>query len=134
MPTASYADYITRYPGSTAAQATVEAFLEDVAAEISARCIDRGTTYDALVQSREGLVRRIECTAVYRICGRTAIDGFDQSGLNSFKQTVGDHSWDFDYSSSGGKNLLLNDEWKALGLFGQQIGWLGVPQIGGGDD
>lgn len=126
MPTATYTDYTTRYPGSTAAKSTVEAFLDDVAAEIAARCADRGTTYEALVQSRAGLVRRIECTAVYRICGRTAVDGIDQSGLNSFSQTVGDHKWDYNYSASGGKNLLLNDEWKALGLFGQQVGWLGV--------
>lgn len=127
MPTATYEDFTARYPDATASRRTVEAFLEDVAAEISARCIDKGMTYAALVESREGLVRRIECTAVYRICGRTAVDGVDQTGLSSFSQTVGDHRWEYGYSSSGGKNLLLNDEWKALGLSGQRIGWLGVP-------
>lgn len=133
MPTATYHDFKTRYPDSTASQETVDAFLGDVAAEISARCADRGTTYAALVESREGLVRRIECTAVYRTCGRAAVNGVGQSGLNSFSETVGDHRWEYGYSSSGGKNLLLNDEWKALGLFGQQVGWLGSPE-GGGDD
>lgn len=127
MPTATYADFTARYPDSGASQATVEAFLSDVAAEIAARCEDRGTTYEKLVQSREALVRRIECTAVNRICGRPPIDGKSQSGLNSFSHTVGDHKWDFNYSSSGGNTLLLRDEWKALGLFGQQVGWLGVP-------
>lgn len=134
MATATYEDFIVRYPGATAPEETVEAFLDDIAAEISARCIDKGTSYAELVESREGLVRRIECTAVYRICGRTAVDGVDQSGLNSFSQTVGDHKWEYNYSSSGGKNLLLNDEWKALGLAGQRIGWVGVPWADDGDE
>lgn len=103
------------------------AFLEDVAAEIAARCEDRGTTYEALVQSRGGLVKRIECAAVFRICGRGEVDGVDQDSLRSFSQTVGDHRWEFAYTSGNGKTLLLNDELKALGLTGQQIGWVGVP-------
>ena len=133
MPTATYEDYIARYPDTTAPRETVEAFLGDIAAEIAARCLDYGTTYADVVESRVGLVRRIECTAVNRICGRAKVDGVSQDGLSSFSQSVGDHKWDYSYASSGGKNLLLNDEWKALGLRGQQVGWLTVP-FGGDDD
>ena len=64
---------------------------------------------------------------MYRICGRKAIGGQSQDGLKSFSQTIGDHKWDYEYVGGNGKDLLLNDEWKALGLSGQQIGWLGMP-------
>lgn len=128
MATATYDDFIARHPGSTASEETIEALIDDVAAEIAARCMDRGTTYEALVASREGLVRRIECSAAYRMSGRTAVDGIPQEGLSSFSQSVGDHRWDYSYSSGNGKDLLLDDEWKSLGLAGQQIGWLGIPK------
>lgn len=126
MATATYTDYMARHPYSSAPRETVEALLDDVAAEISARCDDRGTTYEELVASREGLVLRIECAAAYRMCSRSSVGGVPQDGLQSFSQTVGDHRWDFGYSSGNGNNMLLNDELKALGLSGQQVGWLGV--------
>ena len=116
-----------RHPDSTAPQGTVEAFLEDVEAEIAARCKDRGTTYEALVQDRMRVVMRIECAAVHRICGRAPVNGVQQNGLRSFSQTVGDHKWEINYSSIGGSGLLGKEDWKALGLAGQQIGWIGVP-------
>ena len=131
MPTATYNDFIVRHPGSTASQETIEAFIEDVAAEIAARCDDRGTTYEEVAGKRESLLRRIECAAVFRMCGRTSVGGVEQNGLQSFSQTVGDHTWNYSYPTGNGKDLLLDDEWKALGLAGQQIGWLAVPASGG---
>lgn len=125
--TATYSDYMARHPGSTAPQGTVEALLSDVAAEIAARCVDWGTTYDQLVQSRPALVKRVECTAVYRMCGRATIGEFDQNGLSSFSQSVGDHRWEFSYSSGNGKDTLLESEWELLGLTGQRVGWLAFP-------
>lgn len=127
MATATYEDYMARHPESTAAQSTVEAFLDDVAAEIAARCEDRGTDYGSLVERRGALVVRIECAAVYRMCGRAEVGGVPQNGLSSFSQSVGDHRWDYGYVSGNGNDLLLDKEWKSLGLSGQQIGWLGVP-------
>ena len=133
MATADYSDYTTRYPESTASAETVRARLDDVAAERAARCIARGTTYENLVSKSEPLVRRIECDSVYRMCGRPSVGGVQQNGLSSFSQSVGDHRWEYGYASGNGKNLLLDDEWKALGLSGQQIGWLGVPYSGESD-
>ena len=118
---------MSRHPASTATRQTVEAFLDDVAAEISSRCVDRGTTYEDLVSSREGLVRRIECSAVFRMCPKPSVDGVSQDGLKSFSQSVGDHSWDYSYVGGNGNDLLLDKEWRALGLSGQSIGWLGEP-------
>ena len=127
MPTATYEDCLTRRPDLATSRETVEAFLEDVEAEISARCEDRGTTYDALVDSREALVRRIECRAALRMCGPNPVDGVSQDGIKSFSQSVGDHRWEYNYVSGNGNSLLLRDEWKSLGLSGQRIGWLGIP-------
>lgn len=124
MATATYEDYKARHPESTAARETVEAFLSDVAAEISARCEDRGTDYDSLAGRRGALVVRIECAAVHRMCGRAEVGGVPQNGLSSFSQTVGDHRWEYGYVSGNGNDLLLDAEWKALGLSGQQMGWL----------
>jgi hypothetical protein len=134
MATATYNDYVARHPESKAEQGTVEAFLDDVAAEIAARCESRGTTYEALVAKRGALVRRVECAAVYRLCGRNAFDGVEQNALKSFSQTVGDHKWEIGYASGGGNTLMLDAEWKSLGLSGQQVGWLGIPWAGDGDD
>lgn len=131
--TATYEDYLDRYPQSAAASKTVCAFLCDVAAEIAARCEDRGTTYDKLVEKRRQLVIRIECAAVNRMCGRAEVGGVPQNGLTSFSQSVGDHRWEYGYSSGNGNDLLLEKEWKALGLSGQQIGWIGVPSSGHDD-
>ena len=133
MATATYADFMLRHPGATAPQATVEALLDDVAAEISARCIDYGTDYETLVEQRGDLVRSIECGAAYRICPRGAVDGVEQTGLSSFSQTVGDHRWEYSYSGGNGNSRLLRSEWSSLGLAGAKMGWL-VPNWSVCDD
>ena len=130
MATATYEDYLARPRLPSAPQAAVETALADVAAEIEARCADSGTTYAALVESRRALVVRIECEAAGRLVPRPQVDGLAQDGLGSFSQTVGDHSWNFNYDGSVNKTLL-RDELKALGLAGQKIGYLGEPAWGG---
>lgn len=126
MATATYEDFVLRHPESTASRETVEAFIEDAAAEIDARCEDRGTTYGKLVESRRGVLLAVECDAAYRRCGRPSVGGIPQEAVNSFSQTVGDHKWDYTYQSGGGSTSLLDSDWKRLGLAGMQVGWLGV--------
>ena len=126
--TATYEMYMLQHPESTAPQATVESHLARVAAEISVRCDERGTTYEALVQRKGAdVVGGIECDVAYRRCGRPTIDGVPQGGVNSFSQTVGDHTQNISWSTGNGNTSVLDSEWRTLGLYGQQIGWLGIP-------
>lgn len=130
MATATYADFAARHPKATATQQTVEAFISDAAAEIAARCEERGTTYGALAASKGPLVLAVECDAAYRRCGRPSVGGVPQDAVQSFSQTVGDHRWEYSYQSSGGNTALLESDWRRLGLAGQQVGWLGITRCG----
>ena len=127
MATATYSDYIGLYPSSSAAQSTVEAWIERAADAIAIRCEKFGTTYDELAQRHETTLKGVECAAAWRRCDMR-VEGIDTSGLESFSQSVGDHSWTYGYGSSGAvSSLVLDNEYKELGLTGQRIGWVGMP-------
>lgn len=124
--TATYADFRALYPNSPASEAAVSAWLAAVAGQIGGRCADRGTTYAALAESRRDALVGVECAAAYRRCGRS-VDGMDVNGVQQFSQSVGDHNWSWGFGSGAASgDLVLDSEYRALGLSGQRIGFLGV--------
>lgn len=127
MATATYSDFVARHPDSKAPESTVAAYIDDAAAEISARCSEMGTDYETVVANRRGVVVEVECSFAYRACGRIPAGDMPQNELRSFSQTVGDHKLEYGFNSGNGNQSVLEAEWRKLGLAGQRIGWLALP-------
>ena len=119
MSKATYGDFMTRNPSSTTPQATVEALLDDVEAEIAQRATRRGKALSDLDQT---VLVAVECEAAASRAPKD-VDGVDLYGVASFSQTVGDHTWSYGYSGGGVSASLLDSQWKRLGLSGRVHGF-----------